>query len=144
MTVAYFTEMHEEPPQGARGGHPGMRSDVAKIRRDGSIEALPPIGLVELQPGEFIRGNECGGGGYGDPRQRDPLRVLQDVREGWVSQAKARQEYGVMITGDLEAGTLAIDCDATDELRGEGAARRGGDVRQGGRGRHGKGSGARG
>lgn len=117
MTVAYFTEMHEEPPQGACGGSPGMRSDVAKQRHDGRVEALPPIGLVELQPGEFIRGNECGGGGYGNPRQRDPIRVLEDVREGWVSKEKAREEYAVVIVGNGQADGWVIDQDATSKLR---------------------------
>lgn len=129
MTVAYFTEMHEDPPQGARGGHPGMRSDVAKINRDGNAEPLPPIGLVELQPGEFIRGNECGGGGYGNPHQRDPLRVLKDVMEGWVSEDKAREVYAVVITGDRDSGSLAIDDNATNKLRRGSVAHQGGDAR---------------
>jgi N-methylhydantoinase B/oxoprolinase/acetone carboxylase alpha subunit len=38
-----------------------------------------------------------GGGGYGDPRQRDPERVLADVVDGYVSLESAREDYGVAI-----------------------------------------------
>ncbi|MBS0612094.1 MAG: hydantoinase B/oxoprolinase family protein [Proteobacteria bacterium] len=113
MTVAYFAEMHEEPPAGTHGGLPGSRSSVSKIGRDGSEEPLPPIGLVELQPGECIRGFEAGGGGYGDPLQRDPERVRHDVLEGWVSVGRARDIYGVALIGSREDGTLRVDSAGT-------------------------------
>lgn len=119
VTVAYFAEMHEDPPQGALGGESGQRSSAAKINRDGSEEALAPIGLVELQPGEWIRGVESGGGGYGAALERDPQRVRHDVREGWVSIARARDTYGVVLTGTRDEDTLAIDVDATTALRFE-------------------------
>ena len=124
MTVAYFAEMHEDPPQGTLGGAPGHRSAVSKICRDGREESLPPIGLVELQPGEFIRGLESGGGGYGDPLHRDPERVRHDVLEGWVSPPHARDTYGVVLTGARDDRGLAVDLAATAILRGELAAHR--------------------
>jgi N-methylhydantoinase B len=117
MTVAYFTEMHEDPPLGARGGAPGMRSGVWKLNKSGETEVLPPIGLVELAPGEFIRGNECGGGGYGNPRERDPQRVLHDVEERWVSVTQARELYGVAIVGGAVGEELSVDAVATEKLR---------------------------
>ncbi len=118
MTVAYFAEMHEDPPKGARGGESGQRSLVAKITRDGREELLPPIGLVELQPGEYIRGVESGGGGYGEPWRRDPQRVRHDVLEGWVSSTRAQDTYAVVLTGRREDNNLAVDEVATDVLRG--------------------------
>jgi N-methylhydantoinase B len=54
-----------------------------------------------------------GGGGYGDPRDREPERVLADVRSGLVSPLRAREDYGVVIDGD------AVDAAATDALRAE-------------------------
>ncbi len=122
MTVAYFAEMHEDPPQGARGGGSGCRSAVSKLTRDGREEPLPPIGLVELQPGECIRGLECGGGGYGDPLQRDPERVRHDVLEGWVSAVHARTTYGVVLTGIRDELGLMVDAAATASLRSDLAA----------------------
>lgn len=123
MTVAYFAEMHEDPPKGTRGGLPGSASAVYKLGRDGREEPLPPIGLVDLQPGEYIRGFEAGGGGYGNPLQRDPQRVHHDVLEGWVSPAQARSVYGVALTGSREEGTLAVDATETAAQRARLAAR---------------------
>jgi N-methylhydantoinase B len=48
-----------------------------------------------------------GGGGYGPPTSRDPARVLEDVREGYVSIERAREEYGVAI--DPVTGTVRAD-----------------------------------
>ena len=124
MTVAYFAEMHEDPPQGTHGGAQGARSSVTKLNRDGREEPLPPIGLVELKPGEYIRGQEAGGGGYGDPLARDPARVCHDVLEGWVSLAAAHDTYGVVLTSHRADTTIAIDRDATATLRRELADRR--------------------
>lgn len=124
MTVAYFAEMHEDPPKGTRGGGPGCRSRVSKIASDGREEPLPPIGLVELQPGECIRGLESGGGGYGDPLQRDPGRVRHDVLEGWITLGSARELYGVVLTGTRTDGSLAVDSAATTQLRRELTGRR--------------------
>jgi len=124
MTVAYFAEMHEDPPKGTRGGGEGCRSEVSKVTRDGRDEPLAPIGLVELQPGEYIRGRESGGGGYGDPLERDPNRVRHDVLEGWITLQSARDTYGVVLTGTREDTSLGIDAGATATLRREKAARR--------------------
>jgi len=124
MTVAYFAEMHEDPPKGTRGGREGCRSQVSKIRQDGGEEPLPPIGLVELQPGEYIRGLESGGGGYGNPLERDPNRVRHDVLEGWITLPAARDTYGVVLKGKTEDGSLAVDGAATTALRRELAGQR--------------------
>jgi N-methylhydantoinase B len=119
MTVAYFAEMNLEPAKGVSGGLPGSRSLAAKIDVGGREEPLPPIGLVELSPGEWIRGLESGGGGYGDPLSRDPQRVLHDVLEGWVSEGAARETYGVVLRPAEATSTVAVDVAATDRLRRE-------------------------
>jgi N-methylhydantoinase B len=108
MTVAYFAEMSEDSPKGTQGGLVGSKAFAAKINRDGGQEPLPPIGLVELQPGEWIRGAEAGGGGYGSPRERAPEKVLHDVLEGWVSQRAAEEIYGVRLAGSREDESLTI------------------------------------
>ena len=119
MTVAYFAEMHEDPPKGTHGGKPGSASAVYKVTRDGREEPLPPIGLVELQAGECIRGFEAGGGGYGNPLDRDPERVRHDVLEGWVSMAQAKDVYGVQLSGARDDASLRVDEAATAARRHE-------------------------
>jgi N-methylhydantoinase B len=60
----------------------------------------------------------AGGGGRGDPLARDVARVRDDVARGYVSEAAARDDYGVALTPDLE-----VDADATARLRREKTSR---------------------
>ena len=78
---------------------------------------MPNVVQLVLQPGEMVRGLDAGGGGYGDPRQRDPERVRMDVARGWETSGRAREVYGVVLTGDRETDTLAVDREATEALR---------------------------
>ncbi|HIF09461.1 MAG TPA: hypothetical protein EYQ81_06175 [Sneathiellales bacterium] len=60
-----------------------------------------------------------GGGGYGNPLERDTDRVLHDVRENWESLERARDVYGVVITGTIDGENLAVNQGATDKLRAQ-------------------------
>ncbi|KYH36524.1 MAG: 5-oxoprolinase [Candidatus Hecatellales archaeon B24] len=61
-----------------------------------------------------------GGGGFGDPRERDPELVLKDVMDGWISLECARNVYGVVINViDEEACAYEVDQEATKKLREE-------------------------
>jgi N-methylhydantoinase B len=62
-----------------------------------------------------------GGGGWGDPLERDPQAVLDDVLDEYVSVEGAERDYGVVFTGTLADLTLAVDTARTESLR---AARR--------------------
>ena len=66
-----------------------------------------------MRLGERIRIETCGGGGYGPPWERDPERVLRDVREEKISPARARDAYGVSV--DTEDWT--VDLGETARLR---------------------------
>jgi N-methylhydantoinase B len=59
------------------------------------------------------------GGGYGDPLEREPERVLRDVRDGYVTIEGAARDYGVVVTGDPEEDPegLVLDLEATERLR---------------------------
>ena len=72
-----------------------------------------------LAPGERVHGRNSGGGGYGQPLQRDPQRVLRDVLERYETADRARDIYGVVLTGSPEDDSLAIDQAATDARRAE-------------------------
>jgi N-methylhydantoinase B len=54
-----------------------------------------------------------GGGGLGDAAKRDPALVAQDLRNGFISEASAREVYGVVVRDDL-----SVDVDGTRSLRG--------------------------
>ena len=71
-----------------------------------------PMQSFITRKGDLFRMVSAGGGGYGDPRERDPDAVLADVREEKVTREAARDVYGVVVTGD---GTL--DAAGTRALR---------------------------
>lgn len=117
MQVFYFADFADHPPLGALGGGAGGAALVSKLERDGSETVLDPIGDVTLEPGEFVRGLEAGGGGYGDPLTRALEAVARDVRDGWVSVQAARDHYGVVIARGSVPGEVEIEQEATARLR---------------------------
>lgn len=119
LTVLYTTDHHEHPPRGVRGGHPGRRTGVDVIDAEGNTHEGPLVGSLTLKPGEWVVSRQTGGGGWGDPTERDPERVLRDVLAGWVSREAAEKIYHVPIVEDDSPDGLAIDWDALRRLRGE-------------------------
>ncbi|MCC7121261.1 MAG: hydantoinase B/oxoprolinase family protein [Gammaproteobacteria bacterium] len=117
MTVVVSCDGQVHPPQGVRGGQAGPAAATYRIKRDGSEEKLPGVVECRLEPGEWIRGVDAGGGGYGNPLERDPRRVLRDVIEHWETAERARDVYGVVLTGSVGDDTLAIDEAATAARR---------------------------
>jgi N-methylhydantoinase B len=118
MRVFYMADFAHNPAKGVRGGLPGTAASAGVLARDGSEQLLEPIGDSLLAPGEWIRGVEAGGGGYGDPLQRAPEAVLEDVLERWVTPAAAEAVYGVVLVADTPDGAgLAVDLAATQARR---------------------------
>jgi N-methylhydantoinase B len=119
MMVVISCDGQHYPPQGVRGGHDGPCAATFKVGKDGTEEKLPGIVECELDPGERLRGLDCGGGGYGDPLERDPQRVLKDVLELWETVERANDIYGVTFNGNIEDESLAVDLTATQTRRAE-------------------------
>jgi N-methylhydantoinase B len=123
MRVFYMADYARHPAKGVRGGLPGTAASAHEIAADGSEKQVEAIGDSLLQPGEWIRGVEAGGGGYGDPLAREPEAVLTDVLERWVSPQAAREVYGVVLAERPgEAGGVvghALDLPATEALRAD-------------------------
>ena len=68
---------------------------------------------MNIQRGDVFRHELAGGGGWGDPLERDPALVLNDVRDELVSETSAHDDYGV----ELKNGGKAVDMAATDARR---------------------------
>jgi N-methylhydantoinase B len=82
---------------------------------------MPPFLDTVLHTGERLASQACGGGGYGDPLARDPRRVVQRLTDGWISERRALDVYGVVVDADRrvdEAATAA----RRDRLRADRAA----------------------
>jgi N-methylhydantoinase B len=103
---------------GVKGGHAGKPFEVV-IDPDGPnervVEALADDELVRA--GEVIRIRTTGGGGWGEPLERDPELVVRGVVWRKVSPEAALTEYGVVLTGSLEDDTLSHDADQTKATR---------------------------
>ena len=106
---------------GIYGGKAGAAWGSYIIRADGTRENLHSKQVFELQTGDVFYRFTGGGGGYGDPLERDPQRVLADVLDRKVSAESAREDYGVVLSADR----LALEENATAALRAELAAERG-------------------
>jgi N-methylhydantoinase B len=87
------------PARGRAGGGAGA---TGRVRLASGAE-LRPKGRQSVPAGERLVLEMPGGGGYGDPRQRAPERVAEDVRNGLVSPEAAREYYGVEVGGDATA-----------------------------------------
>jgi N-methylhydantoinase B len=94
---------------GIAGGHHGTPDHVMV----GDEEVNPSVANKLLNTGERLVYRFGGGGGWGDPLDREPEAVLDDVWDEYVSVEGAFKDYGVVIAGSLEEMTLAVDVDAT-------------------------------
>jgi N-methylhydantoinase B len=105
------------PPSGKDGGLPATASRMLlNPGTDGEREIHAEDGGVTLRPGDVLRLEQAGGGGYGDPATRPVADVLADVREGYVSPAAAREHYRVVLRGTTAC--WQVDQAATARLRG--------------------------
>jgi N-methylhydantoinase B len=110
--LAIRSDRRDHLPYGLYGGQSGTGS-INLLHRANGEEVLPTMISTSIQAGERIYHRQAGGGGWGDPRQRDPQAVARDVKNDKVSLLAARQHYGVV----LDPETFAVDHEATQTLR---------------------------
>ncbi|KRF24385.1 hydantoinase B/oxoprolinase family protein [Phycicoccus sp. Soil803] len=118
LTITYGLEGKFNPPKGVRGGAGGSVPQAWVVASDGSRKEIPVVGRYDMLRGELVVSITPGGGGYGDPLERDVYAVLDDLREGRVSPGSVLADYGVVISQDV------VDIGATQRLREEKAAAR--------------------
>jgi N-methylhydantoinase B len=102
-TASFVMDHGRFGPQGALGGRDGMVNSVV-IWRGGQAmipEHLSKAQDVALKPGDRVRVGTPGGGGYGDPKMRDPEAVGEDVRLGRYTDEQALALFGVAIRPDF-------------------------------------------
>ena len=106
------------PPHGLYGGRPGSSS--WNYINPGRSDRILPVLMTEvekLRRGDVFRHEQSGGGGYGDPLERDPEGVLRDVIQEKVTPEHAEREYGVVLVEPEDSGGWSLDLSATENLR---------------------------
>jgi N-methylhydantoinase B len=121
-TLTVRSDKRRFPPFGLAGGRPGSGS-LNVVNPGTASERVLPVLITEpvpLRRGDVFRHVLASGGGWGDPRSRDPELVLEDVRLGRVTPEGARRDYAVAIASG--AGGLSIDAAVTAALRASAGA----------------------
>lgn len=115
------SERGQFAPQGLFGGKPGVLYRAVIERSDGSRDEIPPKGRPRVvHRGDRVRVHSAGSGGYGNPLDREPERVLADVRDDYVSATAARELYGVVVTSDGRAVDAAATAARRAQMRAAG------------------------
>ncbi|MGI4985159.1 MAG: hydantoinase B/oxoprolinase family protein, partial [Janthinobacterium lividum] len=99
---------------GVLGGKAGA---VSRFTRNAGTDREENLGVTDLvicNPGDTVRLEGCGGGGYGHPHEREVGKVVEDVRRGYVTVEQARLLYGVALSAD---GMNVVDEGETETLR---------------------------
>ena len=111
------------PAQGIAGGKNGSPNKLmAKVGGEGEYTVTHTATYVPIDAGERVEYHWAGGAGWGDPLERDPEKVREDVLDEYVSLDSAIRDYGVVLKGSLEDYSLVVDVDATEKLRREKSA----------------------
>src|SRR5262249_59517931 len=106
------------PPWGLWGGESGDPSNKFLRQPDDADWQAVNASWRDVPPDSQVIIRSAGGGGWGDPLDRDPERVLTDVSEGFVSREAAEQHYGVVLAGGA-GEALRVDAEATARARAD-------------------------
>jgi N-methylhydantoinase B len=107
-----FAGLYERIKFAAPGLHGGKEGCTGRLLTSNGAELKPKISSL-LPEDTRVTLEMPGGGGFGPPMKRNPTRVVNDVRNGYVSQKSARKDYGVVI----DTRRWEVDEQATAQLR---------------------------
>ncbi|WP_152047497.1 hydantoinase B/oxoprolinase family protein [Aureimonas psammosilenae] len=123
MQLIYCGTGHTWPAFGLFGGDGGTVADhwLLDAQTQGEEAHLENMGEIICRRDQHWYAKTGGGGGFGNPLERDPEKVRDDARDGFISLEAARDVYGVVL--DTEPELFAVDAGATEALRAEMTAR---------------------
>ena len=123
--MTHESDRNEDAPWGVFGGKDGACSKV-EIRNihSGKVSYQPAkFSGLRTDEGDVVTYFSPSGGGYGDPLERDPAKVLDDVLDGFITVDHARNDYGVVLKAVDDGYGWALNKEATRALRAEMAGR---------------------
>lgn len=103
--IYLWFERSKMPAWGVFGGQSALGPEVEIVNEKGDlVEKLLKVNNMPIPKGWTFRMRTGGGGGYGDPKERDPEKVRKDVEFGYISRERAATVYGVSINenGDID------------------------------------------
>ena len=117
--MTHKSDRNEDPPWGIFGGKPGAVSKVeVSNSRTGTVTSHPAkFSGLRTEAGDVVTYYSPTGGGYGDPLERDPQKVLDDVLDGFITVDHARDDYAVVLKKVDDGFEWSLDNDATTALR---------------------------
>jgi len=113
--MSYCCDRARSVTWGIHGGLPSVPHGVWLTRAgDEEIFLGAAFSNAEVRPGDRFWRPSAGGGGFGDPLDRDPDEVREDVADGYVSLARAQRDYGVVVREvDAELAEYEVDEEST-------------------------------
>ena len=111
--VGSHSNRHTIPAPGSWGASPARARAISSTWTPTSASCYPQLQPAPVPAGHRVTVMTGGGGGYGNPLERDPGLVLSDVMNGVVSREAAERDYGVA----LDQAGRSVDRDASRELR---------------------------
>jgi N-methylhydantoinase B len=107
IEIGFVSDGTINPALGVRGGQAAAPAKQYLRSDGGDIAPLATSEQIVIRPDQTMVSYSNGGGGFGDPRERDPERIDRDVREGWISAARAVEVYGALLNANGEVDLAA-------------------------------------
>ena len=111
IVTARGMERFKLEPWGVVGGRAGTTGSCVVNRDTDHPRDIGKVDVLRLDPGDVVSIFSPAGGGHGDPRKRDPGKVREDVRAGFIGEARALEQYGVVVKDGV------VDVAATERAR---------------------------
>jgi len=111
-TLSYLGDKIQIPPFGVQGAESSGANAFGVIRDGKEFDPAPVSGKVtgyRVISGDVTFSRSAGGGGYGDPLERDANEVATDVAYGYVSERGALEDYGVVVRAKTQRGVRTLE-----------------------------------
>ena len=107
IEIGFVSDGTINPALGVRGGQPAARARQYLRSDSGEMVPLGTCEQIVIRLDQTMVSYSNGGGGFGDPIERDPERIAHDVKEGWISAQRAVDVYGALLDDDRQVDVAA-------------------------------------